>query len=149
MYNLPRKSESNANKAKEADKKLVDEFIIEYKKIYKRNCCRMDADKFWLLSLQIRTLLIMMLLEKVIQNKIYLRDVGYLLKYNISEKFRTDIQKLIIPEFTLENMFFACDYVGVTFNELKKRALEDILINLGEQRDKNEYEKFNKLYSNN
>jgi len=149
MYIATRKSEYTSGKLKETDKKFAENAILEYKKIYRRNCCRIDANKYFLLSTQIRILLLMMMLEKMIEENKYLRELAFLLRYSSSEQFRRDINNNIIMDFNLESIFCICDFVGITFNEIKKRTLEDILVNLGEQRDKNEYDKFNKLYSNN
>lgn len=132
------------------DVDVAKEALNGYRKLYERNCCRIDAEKHYLLSLQVRTMLLMLVLEKFIEsdnNIKSIRDIKTLLEYNNAEVFRRHILTSIVPEISLEGIFRMCEYAEVLLSDIRKRAIRDILINLNEQRDKRYYEKFNKLYS--
>ena len=91
-----------------------------------------------------RTLLTMLIIEEFLKTDKRLHEYTYKFKFK-SETFKYNLTHFIVPEYTLEQMLLICDMVSFSLTEIRKRVLADILVNLGEQRDKDAYEKFNKL----
>lgn len=119
-----------------------------YKEIYRKNAYRIDLNPSKLISLQMRTLLTILIIEKIIESGKFLQEYTYKFGFK-SESFRYQLANSLIPEYTLEQILLICDLVNLSLIETKKLVLKNILELMGEQREKGQYEKFNSLFTKN
>jgi len=135
----------NAGKLIDRDTSLLKEAKEEYKYLYDKNCIRSGVNKFWLLSLQMRTLLVILSVDRLLEGNIPIHKFYRIAGYD-SYILRTKLKQVAVPDFKLEAIIEICDFIGIGFFELKKRVLTDLMVTNGEQNEKI-YEKCNKQYS--
>lgn len=127
---------------------IIAKCLPSYKRLYKNNSLRGGVDKFWLLSLQMRTLLLILVLEKIVEEGVTLNTLLRLTSWSYMPTLKKNLDNTMVPNFDLEETLRLADYAGISFFELKKTALAHLMQSNGEQNEKI-YGFINKLYSQN
>lgn len=130
------------------DTRELNEFKLAYTTLYNKNCVRINVDKYWLLSIQLRTMLIILYIEKTLDLKRTIVSTRRITGYTDTGYFKTGLRNTSVFEFSLERFLAICDYVGISWSELKQKVLKD-LMQTNEQQKEKIYGKINKQYSPN